>query len=110
MSDNYYPEMQKLTILKDRATYTSDNSGPRACYCTGECDVLGYCPVFSKNESAAEKARRLGTKVIPDVPPSKPENPVIGVCERCRRTIHVRENVICMEHDCPAGISGIANL
>lgn len=104
------PKFEKLTLTKDVETYQSDNSGYVGCFCTGACDKnrLGYCPNSSiKDETPAEKARRLGVNVIPDIPPRRPENPVIAVCGRCAREIMQHNNQCCMDSDCPCGLGPI---
>ena len=111
MSEDYYPKFERLTLnQKETEVYTSQNS-LASCFCSGACTELGYCPAVKAseiNESASDKARRLGTKVIPDIPPKKPENPIVGVCERCSRTIYLsNEFQMCMDVDCPCGIGGV---
>ena len=62
---------QKLTIFKNRPSYTSRNTKPNACFCNGDCKTLGYCPTFNERESASDKANVIGIKGIPDIAPSE---------------------------------------
>ena len=66
-------------------------------------------------ETPEEKAKRLGVKVIPKLPPMLPKelnpkglfpdigklNPVVGICGECGDELHRIGNRTCFNQNCP---------
>lgn len=60
------------------------------------------------NESAEERARRLGVPLVQSDPLSKaaPTDPVLSVCGTCNQDLRKSTNVgACPRTDCPAKLS-----